>query len=274
MRTRYYSILTLARTSTHYAVRRPVVPISPLATAAVSVERRASGRSKARHAFTLEVFRTDRASEFERMVNRALTIAPVRYPRNASKLSPAVPHPRHVVAVNVGLHFSSKSAAAFESEIRSLATRMQLLNHLTGHFAFFRDVTPQHFKPRRGGLPDAVFGGFEKRDRSATRCVPHGSFSNTTRTPASAWPPPQPRDGEGVDFNGILRSVAAEIGVPVQSTQPLLRSRHDAHIEARKSRPDLLSLDCTHWCAAVLDVFDITLVDVLQARYGKDGLCL
>lgn len=247
-----------------------MVPISPLATAAVSVERRASERGKARHAFTLEVFRTDRASEFEGMVNRALTIAPVRYPRNASKLSSGAPHPRHVVAVNVGLHFSSKSAAAFESEIRSLATRMHLLNHLTGHFAFFRDVTPQHFKPRRGGLPDAVFGGFEKRDKSATKCVPHGSFANTT----PAWGPAQSRNREGIDFNGILRSVAAEIGVPVQSTTNLLRSRHDAHIEARKSKPDLLSLDCTHWCAAVLDVFDITLVDVLQARYGKDGVCL
>jgi hypothetical protein len=133
-----------------------------------------------------------------------------------------------------------------------------------------RAVTPQHFKPRRGGLPDAVFGGFEKRDKNATTCVPHNS--GDASADANVWAADDHSRGI-VDFNAILRNVAAEIGVPVQSTQPLLRSRHDAHIEARKSTTDTFTLDCTHWCAAVLDVFDVTLADVLRARFGEDGLC-
>lgn len=267
----YYSLVTRARVSSKWAVVPSLLHRSNLSATTYSIVDKIGGR----YGFTIELFRCDRAAEFESMVNRALTVAPVRRPQSLDKAGRGVTtvSPRHIVAVNIGLHFTGKGSDTFNRKLLMLAKRMRLLNLLSNHFAFFRDVTPQHFKPRSGAASLAHSGLFERRDESATQCAAIGPKHGVNVAPAMNRAISKAALASVTNLNVAVHTVAAEIGVAVQTTQHLLSGRHDAHIEARKLAHGKFVVDCTHWCAAVLDVFDVTLLDVLEQRYGKQGGC-
>jgi len=263
----FHSLVSRARVSKSWRVVMARIPTSNLTAASVSVIKKSGGH----YGFTLELFRCDRASDFPAMVKAALKVAPVRYPKSSHNAKLPMPSPRHIVSINIGLHFTGKKSTTFARDLTILARRMQLINLLSNHFTFFRDVTPQHFKPRTGAVHVANTGQFEKRDLAASTCAPITAKNHDAAVPSVAQ---GERNRSSVaHLNSILYSVAATIGVPVQATHALLTERHDAHIEARKSTSDKFILDCTHWCADVLDVFDVTLADILSRRYGGTTPC-
>eukprot|EP00038_Savillea_parva_P015345 m.13717 g.13717 ORF g.13717 m.13717 type:complete len:442 (+) comp3074_c0_seq1:208-1533(+) len=271
----FYSLIHRARASSQWAVVKPVIPTSNLTTGAVSIINKVTGQ----YCFSIELFRCDRTTDFEYMVDRALTPTLVRQPADSAGVVSSGRQPRHIVSVNIGLHFTGKSKVEFEEKLRTLANRMRLVNLLSNHYAFFRDVTPQHFKSQDRHAGPAHQGAYERRDQSATTCAPiepkgRGLYTAMPTSTAGIGHEQHKESHVSItNLNDILYNVAGEIGVAVQTTQPLLLDRYDAHIEGRKSIGGPLLLDCTHWCAAVFDVFDVTLIDVLKQRYGTDGQC-
>eukprot|EP00052_Salpingoeca_macrocollata_P006394 m.2361 g.2361 ORF g.2361 m.2361 type:complete len:507 (+) comp1541_c0_seq1:10-1530(+) len=206
-------------------------------------------------AFTLRIIRADKVENFYSAVDDAISLQPAVQGQSNRPGDSQVEPVQHIVVGNLGLHFSDSHAnetTEYVRQLRYLADRLQRFNALPGNFGFLRDITPQHFKSR--DMVDEAMGDYAKRNRSVTHCSAWSSGLLSTRNNR---------------HNQIMEDVAEEFGLLVQKTTPYLKERHDAHIETRDNLKNNI-LDCTHWCAAVFDVFEDTFLYILHKRYGMD----
>eukprot|EP00040_Diaphanoeca_grandis_P026071 m.145375 g.145375 ORF g.145375 m.145375 type:complete len:541 (-) comp30436_c0_seq3:417-2039(-) len=235
-----------------YVVSKTAIIENPHATSLISIWKKAPSSAALVYCFSIELVRADKTGQLEVMVNKTLAVATVRRATTGIETAPHSLHAKQIVIVNVGLHFKDEHADRFRMVIRGFAKRMRLFNMMAHHYAFFRDITPQHFKSRSGS------GAYAHRDVEATSC-------------ASAHVNNASKFGSHNILNEIMHEESEIHGIQVQQIHRMLVHRYDAHIESRN--PKLGSnLDCTHWCVqGIFDAFEETMMPILRAAFGDSS---
>eukprot|EP00041_Stephanoeca_diplocostata_P022623 m.541799 g.541799 ORF g.541799 m.541799 type:complete len:494 (+) comp22111_c3_seq3:325-1806(+) len=270
----FWSILYRFEFSQQYIVKSCLVSTHELVTSSASIMTTSGD-----YCFSMELMRSDRIAEFRLMVKVGLRVAPVRQPqlgKTATKRVWKRLDPRHVVVVNIGLHYHDTSKYemdSFKKDLQSLASRMKLFNVLSNHLSLFRDVTPQHYKPKNT-LSLNSYGQYALWDKTSKRCMPiprmaPGATSSAQFVLANKTVAVRPGANLHSRMNTLVYDTAREHGILVQRLASVLSSRYDAHIESRASTSKKFVLDCTHWCPQVMDAFDDTLVEVLWEAFGR-----
>eukprot|EP01147_Barroeca_monosierra_P005685 gene5685-8979_t len=188
------------------------IPGLPLATTSLQYKR---GRADMMdQPFQANLFRLDKAKNILEMIDTVFSgLSSISTSNATANL------PRHIVVVNIGLYYADShegKADAFQSHAEAFAKALHEFNKSPNHFGFFRDITPQHFKPRDTSIKVRDQGDYFKRDRTANYCSP--------------WVSTQLQSHRNNLNNDVLEMIAHKYQILVQETAPLLALRHDAHM--------------------------------------------
>lgn len=183
-----------------------------------------------------------------------------------------------VVVANVGLHSEQASTSDVlqlsEPILRSLGAfnarhrgRSELPCASRTGVALWRETTPQHFPPVRAerhapldALRVGVWHWTDKPPRRNATCAPFDA-AHRGATPIDELP-----DDPVARTYRAVTARAQALDVPVLRLRQALASRFDAHpgvvVDGERR-----FLDCTHWCAGVLSVYDVAFYNQMKQHF-------
>ena len=202
------------------------------------------------------------------MCQRSALGAHTRATRNAGQLLEILDAECDALIANVGLHFgwTAEFVRHAKAVVDVLAKRHR---PELGRVGIWRETTPQHFYSGEGPEAWRYAGDFHRWNSSrllAKRAVPmsleHGFGCFPYRSDQPFTRSIDEGNHAGARARHEVISYCEKMQVPRMQVRQALVSRFDAHLEHCVEGAKML--DCTHWCSAIMPVYDEELMRVMK----------